>query len=146
MPEQQEQAPTEGRDGWVHRMLAHDKATEQLGIEILSVAPGRATAQMTVREDMCNGHLTTHGGFVFALADTTFAVACNSHGDPTVASGAQIRYIAPTRAGDVLTAEAVERAKWGRSGIYDVSVSCGGKVVAEFRGDSRIVPPPAGVQ
>lgn len=130
------------RTAWVDELLANDRATAHLGIEIVAVGPGTATAEMVVREEMCNGHLTTHGGFVFALADTAFAVACNWAGDPTVASGAQIRFIKPTRAGDRLTARAVERAKWGRSGIYDVTVSRGDEVIAEFRGESRNVPGP----
>ena len=120
---------------------ANDRATAHLGIRILSIGDGEASAEMTVTETMCNGHLTTHGGYVFLFADTVFAAACNSGGVPTVAAGAQIRFIKPTRAGDVLRAHGVERAKWGRSGIYDVTVMRGDEVVAEFRGDSRAVPP-----
>lgn len=132
----------ESETNWVMEMLANDRATAHLGIKILSVGDGEATAEMTVTETMCNGHMTTHGGYVFLFADTAFAMACNSGGDPTVASGAQIRFIKPTGAGDVLTAHAVERAKWGRSGIYDVTVRRNGEVVAEFRGDSRVVSRP----
>lgn len=126
---------------WVNQMFANDKATAHLGIKILSIGDGEASAEMTVTETMCNGHLTTHGGYVFLFADTVFAAACNSGGVPTVAASAQIRFIKPTRAGDVLTAHGTERAKWGRSGIYDVTVMRGDEVIAEFRGDSRSVPP-----
>jgi acyl-CoA thioesterase len=96
---------------------------------------------MTVTDDMVNGHAITHGGFVFLLADTTFAMACNSYDDAAVAARCDIRYLRPTKAGDVLVAEAVERARFGRNGIYDVRVTRGTDVVAEFRGDSRILPP-----
>lgn len=92
---------------------------------------------MTVVDFMTNGHGVTHGGFVFALADTAFAVACNGHGQTTVAAAAAIDFLAPTRIGDELTAQAVERARGGRSGIYDVTVRSGDAVVAEFRGNSR---------
>jgi acyl-CoA thioesterase len=90
---------------------------------------------------MVNGHGMTHGGFVFILADTAFACACNSHGPVTVAAGADISFLAPTREGDLLTAYARERVTKGRSGIYDVSVTCEGDVVAEFRGRSREIDP-----
>lgn len=94
---------------------------------------------MTVSDRMVNGHGITHGGYVFLLADTTFALACNSHGQPTVAAHAGIRYLRPTRAGDTLTARAVERVRFGRNGIYDVTVTGpDGTPIAEFRGDSRL--------
>ncbi len=92
---------------------------------------------MTVRPDMVNGHDIAHGGLVFALADTAFACACNSHGPVTVAAGAEIVFVAPARLGDVLEAEAVERTVFGRTGIYDVTVRRGAEVVAEFRGRSH---------
>ncbi|RVW09396.1 hydroxyphenylacetyl-CoA thioesterase PaaI [Prescottella agglutinans] len=118
-------------------MFDADVASRALGIEVLELAPGRAIASMTVGETMVNGHGITHGGFVFALADTAFALACNGHGEPAVAARADIRFLAPTRLGDELVAEAVERERYGRNGIYDVTVRVRGKVVAEFRGDSR---------
>lgn len=129
----------ESKSSWIDEMLVKDKARIGLGIDIVSVGDGKAVAEMTVRGDMCNGHLTTHGGYIFLLADTAFAFACNSTGLPTVAAGAQIRFIRPTRVGDKLVARAAERSTWGRSGIYDVSVWHGDELVAEFRGDSRVI-------
>jgi phenylacetic acid degradation protein PaaD len=123
----------------VARMLADDVASRALGIEVTQAANGTATATMTVRADMVNGHNITHGAFVFAVADTAFACACNSHGPLTVAAAADITFIAPTYAGDVLEARAVERTRFGRSGIYDVTVRRGDEVVAEFRGTSRTI-------
>lgn len=118
-------------------MLSGDRAAAALGIEVVECGPGRATLRMKVREDMANGHGIAHGGFVFALADTAFACACNSFGPVTVASGAEITYLRPGRVGDVLEAEAVLRARQGRSGLYDVTVRRGTDAVAEFRGHSR---------
>ncbi|QBJ96078.1 hydroxyphenylacetyl-CoA thioesterase PaaI [Rhodococcus sp. ABRD24] len=118
-------------------MFEADVASQALGIEVRELAPGHAVASMTVRETMVNGHGITHGGFVFVLADTTFALACNGYDEPAVAARADIRFIAPTRVGDELVAEAVERERYGRNGIYDVTVRVQGKAIAEFRGDSR---------
>lgn len=96
---------------------------------------------MTVRQDMVNGHGSCHGGFLATLADSAFAFACNTYGQVTVASGFDITFVAPARLGDVLVANAVERARFGRSGLYDVTVSCrredANVVIAEFRGRSR---------
>ena len=94
---------------------------------------------MTVTPQMINGHAIGHGGYVFLLADTAFACACNSHGPVTFAAGADIAFLQPTTAGDVLTAYAQERVTRGRSGIYDVTVTRDGEVVAEFRGRSRTI-------
>jgi len=96
---------------------------------------------MRVREDMINGHDVAHGGYVFLLADTAFAFACNSYGNVTLAAGADVSFVAPARLHDVLVAKAVERHRFGRSGIYDVTVtrSGDGSVVAEFRGRSRTI-------
>lgn len=123
----------------VSRMLAGDDASRALGIEVTQVGEGTATATMTVRGDMVNGHSITHGAFVFAVADTAFACACNSHGPATVAAAAAITFVAPSHAGDVLEARAVERIRFGRSGIYDVTVRRGDEIIAEFRGTSRTV-------
>jgi len=90
-----------------------------------------------VRDNMVNGHAIAHGGLIFALADTAFACACNSFGPVTVAASADIVFVAPARAGDVLVAEAVLRTRFGRSGLYDVTVRRGGEVIAEFRGRSH---------
>jgi acyl-CoA thioesterase len=119
-------------------MYANDAASQALGITIDRVAAGTARARMTVRTDMLNGHGICHGGYVFTLADTAFAFACNSYDDVTVAAGADVTFLAPVEAGSTLVATAVERARRGRSGLYDVTVTtAGGDVVAEFRGRSR---------
>jgi acyl-CoA thioesterase len=120
-------------------MWAGDAASRMLGMSIVSVGPGSAAVSMTVREDMINGWGMCHGGLVASLADSAFAVACNSHGVVTVASGFDVTFLEPARLGDELVAVAVERALRGRSGVYDVTVSRSGDetVVAEFRGRSR---------
>lgn len=119
------------------RMYANDRATRSLGIRIEDVALGRATARMRVSADMVNGHAIAHGGYIFLLADTAFAFACNTHG-ATVASAAEIAFVRPAREGDDLIAEARERVRFGRSGVYDVTVrDIEGNTVAEFRGHSR---------
>lgn len=122
-----------------HEMFDRDTASKALGIELLDAANGEATLRMRVTGDMVNGHAMTHGGYVFMLADTAFACACNSHGPVTVAAGADISFLRPTKAGDVLMAYAKERVTQGRSGLYDVTVTCEGDVVAEFRGRSRTI-------
>jgi acyl-CoA thioesterase len=118
-------------------MWASDRASQSLGMEIVDVAPGRATMRMSVREDMVNGHAIGHGGFTFTLADSAFAFACNSYNRSTVAASCEIRFLAPTRLGDVLVAEAVERSRTGRDGVYDISVRSGATLVAEFVGRSK---------
>jgi acyl-CoA thioesterase len=118
-------------------VFAADPASRGLGMELLHVGRGTAVVQMRVALQMLNGHSIGHGGFVFMLADTAFACACNSDGAVTVASGADINFIAPVHEGDVLVATAAERDRYGRSGIYDVTVRRGDDVVAEFRGRSR---------
>jgi acyl-CoA thioesterase len=118
-------------------MWASDRASQGLGMELVEVSPGRAVVRMVVRDDMVNGHAIGHGGFTFTLADTAFAFACNSYNRSTVAAGAEIRFLAPTRHGDVLEAVAVERTRAGRDGVYDVTVRRGPTVVAEFTGRSR---------
>jgi acyl-CoA thioesterase len=124
-----------------HEMFERDTASGALGIELVEAGNGQATVRMRVTDAMVNGHAMTHGGYVFLLADTAFACACNSHGPVTVAAGADISFLRSTAAGDVLTAYARERATSGRSGIYDVTVTCDGDVVAEFRGRSRVISP-----
>ncbi|NUT22747.1 MAG: hydroxyphenylacetyl-CoA thioesterase PaaI [Hamadaea sp.] len=118
-------------------MYAGDRASQHAGVTVEDVAPGRATARMTVTPDMINGHDICHGGFVFLLADTAFAFACNTYGTATVAQSCDIVFVRAARLGEVLTAVAAERTRYGRSGIYDVTVSCDDEVVAEFRGKSR---------
>ncbi len=122
-------------------MLANDAASAALGIRALELGEGTARLAMTVTDLMVNGHGIGHGGYVFLLADTAFACACNRHGSVTVAAQAEIDFIAPVYAGDELVAEAVERARFGRSGIYDITVRRGDEVVAEFRGRSRTLRP-----
>lgn len=121
----------------VTRMVEDDVASRAMGIVVADVSAGAATATMTVRPDMVNGHKITHGAFVFAVADTAFAYACNSYGPLTVAAAVNVTFIAPSYAGDVLIAHAEERTRFGRSGIYDVTVRRGDVVIAEFRGTSR---------
>jgi len=126
----------------VEAMWAGDAASRSLGMELVEVAAGRAVVRMTVRDDMVNGHGLCHGGLVASLADSAFALACNSRGVSTVAAGFDITFLRPSRTGDVLEATAQERTLQGRSGIYDVTVRCRGVVVAELRGRSRALPPP----
>ncbi|WP_084614101.1 hydroxyphenylacetyl-CoA thioesterase PaaI [Nakamurella lactea] len=124
----------------VGNMLADDAASAGLGMRLTELGLGSATVTMTVRPDMVNGHDIGHGGYIFLVADTAFACACNTHGPVTVAAGADISFVRPAKAGDLLTARAVERARYGRSGIYDVTVSNPAGLVAEFRGRSRTLP------
>jgi len=127
-------------------MFAADRASRGLGMELLEAGPGRAVLRMTVTGSMVNGHGTAHGGYLFLFADSAFACACNSHGPVTVAAGADIDFVAPAHEGDVLTATALERTRFGRSGIYDVSVRRGDEVIAEFRGRSRELRTPVEAQ
>ena len=118
-------------------MFTEDKASQGLGMVVDSVGPGAASLRMTVRADMVNGHGTCHGGFRFALADSCFAFACNSHNRVTVAQSASIDFLAPARLGDELTASGTEMALGGRTGVYDVVVSRqDGHRIALFRGNS----------
>jgi acyl-CoA thioesterase len=122
----------------MHAMLDADAASASLGIRPVTVGPGRAEMAMTVTGGMLNGHRIGHGGFVFAFADTAFAVACNSYDRATVAAGCDIDFVAPVVDGDELTAVAVERYRRGRTGLYDVTVTrADGTVVAEMRGRAR---------
>ncbi|WP_067476544.1 hydroxyphenylacetyl-CoA thioesterase PaaI [Actinomadura hibisca] len=132
-------------------MYGRDHAAHHLGIEITGVAPGRATARMAVTGTMVNGFGIAHGGYVFLLADTAFAYACNTHDAVTVAAAADVVFVAPAHEGDVLEATAAERTRYGRNGVCDVTVrrAADGAVVAEFRGGSRsrserVLSPPGG--
>jgi acyl-CoA thioesterase len=119
------------------RMYASDRASRALGMRIASISPGRAELTMTVRDDMLNGHAICHGGYIFLLADSTFAFACNSHNRNTVAQGCSIDYLAPAHSGDVLHAFGTERSRTGRTGVYDIEVrNQHGKTIALFRGKS----------
>ena len=121
-------------------MWAEDDASKGLGMEIVEIGVGFATLAMTVRPDMVNGQRIAHGGFIFTLADSAFAFACNSHNDRVVAAQGQITFIKPGKLGDRLVATAREVTRGGRSGIYDVRVTSGDTVIAEFRGHSRVIP------
>uniref|UniRef100_E6VGW8 Phenylacetic acid degradation protein PaaD n=2 Tax=Rhodopseudomonas palustris TaxID=1076 RepID=E6VGW8_RHOPX len=127
-------------------MWANDHASKGLGMEIVEIGPGFATLAMTVTTEMVNGHGIAHGGFIFTLADSAFAYACNSYNDSTVAAQGAISFIRPGKLGARLVASAREVSRSGRSGIYDVRVTSGSMVIAEFRGHSRaiggaLVPP-----
>ena len=132
--------PEERARASAQAMWDGDLASQALGMAIEAVGPGHAALTMTVREDMTNGHKTCHGGFIFTLADSAFAFACNSYNQRTVAYMASITFLAPAFAGDRLTATAREIARQGRNGIYDIRVTNqDGGAVAEFRGHSRTV-------
>jgi acyl-CoA thioesterase len=121
-------------------MWAEDQASQGLGMVVERVSPGEAVISMAIRADMTNGHGICHGGFIFTLADSAFAFACNTYNQRTVAQHCAVTFLQPGRRGDTLTAHAVERNRSGRSGIYDVTVRDGkGEVVAEFRGHSRTI-------
>src|SRR5215470_16700385 len=121
-------------------MWKDDDASSGLGMTIVEIGPGRATLTMTVQPQMVNGQRIAHGGFIFTLADSAFAFACNSHNEKAVAAQGNITFIKPGKLGDVLVATAREISRGGRSGIYDVRVTVGEEVIAEFRGHSRTVP------
>jgi acyl-CoA thioesterase len=123
-------------------MFDGDRASRALGMTVRELAPGRARLAMTVTGEMVNGHGIAHGGYVFMLADSAFAGACNYPGAVTVAASASIVFVSPARAGEELEAIAEERQRSGRSGVYDVTVRCGERVVAEFRGLSRTLSRP----
>jgi acyl-CoA thioesterase len=120
-------------------MLETDGAARSLGITLAEFGDGRAIAGMRVTAQMVNGHAIAHGGFIFLLADTAFAYACNSRGPVTVAAGAEVSFVAAAKLGDELVATAEERTLFGRNGIYDVTVRRGDTVIAEFRGRSRSI-------
>jgi acyl-CoA thioesterase len=121
-------------------MYDRDPASQALGMRLAEIRPGYARMTMPVRADMLNGHQTCHGGYIFMLADSAFAFACNSHNHNTVGAGCSIDYLAPGREGDVLTAEATEQALAGKTGVYDIKV-CNqeGRTIALFRGKSHRV-------
>lgn len=121
-------------------MWADDNATQHLGMELSDVRAGHATMTMRVRPEMTNGHKICHGGYIFTLADSAFAFACNTYNQRVVAQMGQITFLAPGFEGDVLRAEAREIWRQGRSGIYDITVSRqDGARIAEFRGHSRSI-------
>jgi acyl-CoA thioesterase len=120
-------------------MWKEDDASKGLGMAIVEVGPGYARLSMTVRPEMVNGQRIAHGGFIFLLADSAFAFACNSRNERAVAAQCDITFIRPGKLGDALVATAREISSSGRSGIYDVRVTSGDVVIAEFRGHSRTI-------
>ena len=123
-------------------MFAADLASREfMKMELVSCAPGRAVMRMVIREEMLNGHRICHGGFIFTLADSTFAFACNSHNKVAVAAGCSIEFLKPGQLGDVLTCEGIEQVLQGRHGVYDMKVTNQrGEVIAMFRGKSAQIP------
>ncbi|MGC1909936.1 MAG: hydroxyphenylacetyl-CoA thioesterase PaaI [Candidatus Dormiibacterota bacterium] len=142
------QEPHVGRDlaeRCAEEMFRADRATRELGMVIEDVGPGRSRLRMVVSGSMINGHGICHGGYLFTLADSAFAFACNTYGEKVLAFGADIVFLSPAHLDDELVAVAEERVLDGRNGIYDVTVTQRptGRVVAEFRGRSRIAGPVA---
>lgn len=126
----------------VRQFLADDTVAQTLGITVSHIAAGEVTAQLTVGADMLNGHGSAHGSILFTVADTAFAMACNSHGHLAIGRSCAIEYLAPAFPGDTVTAQAVERAREGRTGVYDVAVRrvADGALLAELRAVSRELP------
>ncbi|MFT6025635.1 MAG: acyl-CoA thioesterase [Ascidiaceihabitans sp.] len=121
-------------------MMAQDAASMGLGMRITDIAPGHATLLMSVRPDMLNGHGICHGGYIFSLADSAFAFACNTYNQLTVAQQNQITYVQAVQLGDVLMATACETSRTGRSGTYSVTVTDGSdRKIALFHGLSRTI-------
>jgi acyl-CoA thioesterase len=122
-------------------MMQTDAAAAHNGVTVRSVKPGEVSVQVTLAQHHLNGHGNCHGGLLFLLADTALGLACNSHGPMAVAAGADIVFARPARLGETLVATARERDRFGRSGLYDVTVMRGEEVIAEFRGRTRVVSP-----
>ena len=120
-------------------MWKEDDASKGLGMELVEVKPGQATLSMTVQPHMVNGQRIAHGGFIFTLADSAFAFACNSHNERAVAAHGSITFLRPGKLGDRLVATAREISRTGRSGIYDVRVTVGDTAIAEMRCHSRTI-------
>ena len=133
-------SPQDIAQATMEAMRRDDRATRMMGMQVLAVAPGSAELTMQVREDMLNGHDICHGGLITTLADSAFALACNSYNEVTVASGFDVNLIAPARLGDLLTASAKELSRAGRTGVYDIAVTNQrGEAVAAFRGRSYTI-------
>jgi acyl-CoA thioesterase len=140
MKDASDMTPQELAEAAARAMWNDDSASQRLGMTLDYVAPGTATLSMTITNDMSNGHGNCHGGYIFTLADSAFAFACNSYNDVVVAQHCAITYLMPVRIGDRLTATASECSRRGRSGIYDIRITNqDGVHVAEFRGHSRTV-------
>jgi len=131
-------SPDELAEACAKRMWSQDTASQNLNMKLVQVQAGQSTLDMTVTGAMTNGHGICHGGYIFTLADSAFAFACNTYNNVTVAQHCDITFLAPAHLDDRLTATACERSRKGRSGLYDVTVSNqNGDVIAEFRGNSR---------
>lgn len=132
--------PQELAEACATAMWNDDSASQNLGMSLDHVAPGEATLTMTITDQMTNGHGMCHGGYIFTLADSAFAFACNTYNQRVVAQACAVTYLNPVELGARLTARAREISRRGRSGIYDVRVSdATGTVIAEFRGHSRVI-------
>lgn len=129
--------PQQLAEACAEAMFSRDQASQQLGMKIVSVSPGRAVLTMTVDNRMIQGHGNCHGGYLFTLADSAFAFACNTYDLATVASGCSIEYVAPAKEGDRLTATAEERSRGSRTGVYDITITNQDEqVIVLFRGKS----------
>jgi acyl-CoA thioesterase len=151
VPHDEQAGPTPEEVG--AHMFAADRASRGLGMRIVALGAGSARLEMAVRDDMLNGHEICHGGFITTLADSAFAFACNSRNELTVASGLTVDFLAPVKRGDMLTADAVEVARTGRTGVYDIVVTNrAGARVALVRGrsarlgDRTVMPVAAGAE
>ena len=132
--------PQEIAEASARAMWNDDSASQRLGMTLDHIAPGQATLSMTVTEAMSNGHGNAHGGYIFTLADSAFAFACNSYNSLAVAQHCSVTFLEPGRIGDRLTATATEVSRRGRSGIYDIRITNqDGAHLAEFRGHSRTI-------
>lgn len=132
--------PQELAEACAEVMWNDDSASQRLGMKLIHIAPGHATLEMTLTDQMTNGHGNAHGGYLFTLADSAFAFACNTYNQRTVGQHCSVTYLAPGALGDRLTATAHEVTRKGRSGIYDVQITReDGTVIVEFRGHSRTV-------
>ncbi len=129
--------PDETANACAEALWRHDHASRGLDMRLEHVAPGTARVSMAITARMLNGHGTCHGGYVFTLADSAFAFACNTGGMASVAQHCSVSFLRPVLEGERLVATATERHREGRSGITDVRVMSGPDVVAEFRGHSR---------
>ena len=138
-----QQTPQQIAERCAEALWPGDRAAQGMGMDLVEIGPGQARLRMTVREDMVNCHGICHGGYIFAVADTAFAYACNSYNQRAVASGVDINFLAPAQLGDTLTAHGHARQQGGRSGVYDIEVANqDGKQIALFRGRSTRIPGP----
>ncbi len=143
MKDIQSMTPQDLAEACAKEMWNADSASQRLGMTLTHIAPGHATLEMVLSEQMTNGHGNAHGGYLFTLADSAFAFACNTYNEMTVAQHCSVTYITPGALGDRLTATAREISRKGRSGIYDVTITReDGTVIAEFRGHSRTLNRP----